>query len=233
MGGREGETVIKKHPVLHRLCGVHVACRLRPRATVRCSAVCRKTFAVMHVLVVGSCNWPLCGTAVACTCAAVCVCARECICLYVLAEVSPRGAEHQNWPCSEKKTIIYSLAFAQISLHLPSGVGRRYRRSFQIASSSLTAGLSISFQKTLPSSVLGHGEMDVVIYDSKVVSHSIKARNVFRANIRTRRPSSPPIVCLHTQRPLEAAINLSLYRTGSSWQCQTDGFAASGASIKG
>lgn len=62
-------------------------------------------------------------------------------------------------------------------------------------------------KKTLPSSVLGHGEMDVVIYDPSVVSHSIKARNVFprkhprSPSVRPRLPS-----CVFTPRGLRRPL---------------------------
>lgn len=234
MGKREAKTEKKNPSRLILSHGVHVACRLRPRATVRCSPMCRKTFALMHVLVVGR--------AAIDRCVGLWLRARVPVCSFVRENALPicvgggfpqrSRAPELTLQWKKRKTIIYSLAFAQISFHLPSGIGRRYRCSFQIASSCLTAGLLI-IKKTLPSSVLGRGKLDVVIYDPNVVPHSIKTRNVFRANILTRRPSSHPVVCLYTQRPSQATINLPLYRTGSSWQCQTDGFAASGVSIKG
>lgn len=74
--------------------------------------LCRKTFAVMHVLV-GNCNWPLCGTAV---CVCVNRCAYICACPYVLAEVSLEKPSTRTDLAVKKDNNLF-IGIAQISLY--------------------------------------------------------------------------------------------------------------------
>lgn len=166
----------------------------------------------------------------------VCVCARECICLYVLAEVSPRGAEHQNWPCSgEKKKkkddnlfIGVCTNFSPSSIRCRAPLSPLFSNCFFLSDCRLIDFLP---KKGSPLQLSpGHGEMDAVIYDLNVVSHSIKARNVFSANIRTRpaalasqRVSSRPEAFQGHYKfvPLSDEVQLAM---PNRWLCSLRGF---------